>query len=1002
MIGQTISHYHITGSLGEGGMGAVYIAEDTLLGRRVAIKFPTNGSDKHHAHSRFLREARAVSALCHPHIATIYDYGETNEGQPFIVMELVSGKTLSEVLAEGELTLWRAVTIIRDVADALSEAHARGIVHRDIKPSNIVINDHNQVKVLDFGLAKQLNEEPAHTADPNARTLLAMNTKSGIVVGTPLYLSPEQAKGEAVDARSDLFALGAVLYECITGKPAFSTANNGVIEIAYNVIHADLPRPSSINAKVTEELDRITAKALAKKADERYQSAEEFAADLETALATLEDYEIDRTRTRKIAPLVEHPSALHTISDIFRRPRLSVGVVVLGLLMAIVGGWLMMRWLRPSAHQPSAAAVDWYQKGTVALRDGAYYQASKAFEQAIAADEQYALAHARLAEASMELDYTDRAKDELLRVGTLVGDRSALPQLDRLYLDAIIATVRQDFTSAIAAYLQIERLTPNQAHVYVDLGRAYENAGEGDKALESYIKATSLDPSYATAYLRVGMLYARQTDLASAGAAFDKADTIYQASGIMEGRAEVSYQRGALSVKMGKSAAAREHLQRALDLSRVTNNEFQQIKSMLQMVYVLQNEGEGEKARQFAADAVQLAQANEMENLTARGFIDLGNAFMVNGEYADADKYFKQALDFAQRYKARRNAARALLSLGSLRVQQSNPDEAAKYIEEALAFYRQDNYRKEIGIALTLLGRANRLKGDYDAALRAYEQQLQTAGQDTLQKALSHEGIGTVLAQQERYAEALPHFTEKYALSKQLGDQRGIGYGLTERADTLWRLGRYSEARKALDEALFLTGQQTGGNKALLATIHLVNAAMMLSERRFDEAKNESRQALTLASTQSKDVAVRSMSVYGLAQIFAGAKSEGKASCEDAVAKATKVGDPWLLSEALLALAEANIESGDASGALTNALQAQESFARSGQQVSEWRAWLIAARASLRTRDETKALDYSSRAAGLLGALQQKWDADTYDGYLKRPDVQFSRKQLNELLAELK
>ena len=998
MIGQTISHYRITGSLGEGGMGAVYVAEDTLLGRRVAIKFPTESLNRHISHSRFLREARAVSALSHPHIATIYDYGETSEGKPFIVMELVSGQTLSELLAEGSLTLGRAVKIIEDVAEALVEAHGRGIIHRDIKPSNIVINDQGKVKVLDFGLAKQLHEEPAHTTDPNARTLLAMQTQSGVVIGTPLYLSPEQARGEPVDARSDLFALGAVLYECITGKPAFSVANAGVIEIAYNVIHADPAPASAFNRLVPKQLDRVARKALAKKPDDRYQSAEDFIADLRVAQAALEDQEVDQTLTRRVTHEQVHSSALETISDIFRRPRLPVGVVVVSLLLAVLGGWLIVRSLRPRPHQPTEEAERWYQTGNSALRDGAYYQASKAFEQAVAVDEKFALARARLAEAWMELDYSDRAKDELLRVGSLVGDRSSLQQLDRLYLEAVIATVRRDFAPAIAAYSEIARLTPDQAHVYVDLGRAFENADDSRKALESYIRATSIDSQYATAYLRAGMLYARQQNLASAAAAFDKAEAIYQALGNIEGRAEVAFQRGAMLVKIGKSRDARGPLQQALDLSRAVNNQFQQIKTMLQMVYVLQNDGETAQAQRFASDAVQLAQAGGMENLTARGLVDLGNTFFASGNYSEADKYFQQAREFARRYKARRNEARALLSLGSLRQQQSNADEAIHYIEEALPFYRQGNYLKETSQALLLLGQANRLKGDYEAALRAFQQQLELANQsgDQLQQAYSHEGIANVLVQQERYTEAIEHVEKKYAISKTLGNQKGIAYSALSRCSLLWQMGRYDNARTFLDEALALADRPDGGFTALLATVHQTSAEMALSQRLFPSAKESSQKALALAAKQYKETAIEAKRVLGLAQAYTGAVREGKRLCEEALAMASEARNPWLLSQAQLALSEVALEANDAQGALTMALRAQESFQRAGQQSSEWRAWLVAARASRRAHDETKAREYASRAARLLANLAEKWTAEVYSSYLARPDVRYLRKQLND------
>ncbi|MDQ3688107.1 MAG: serine/threonine protein kinase [Acidobacteriota bacterium] len=220
MIGQIVSHYRILEKLGAGGMGVVYVAEDTRLRRRVAIKFSSATPDERGFYGRFLREARAISVLSHPHIATVYDYVETADGQPFIVMELINGRNLGEMLRDNALTLQRAVEIVEETAEALAEAHRHGIIHRDIKPTNVMVNNRGTVKVLDFGLAKQLEEERHLDADMEASTIMATHTRSDAVIGTLLYLSPEQATAAPADARSDLFALGAMLYECIAGRPA--------------------------------------------------------------------------------------------------------------------------------------------------------------------------------------------------------------------------------------------------------------------------------------------------------------------------------------------------------------------------------------------------------------------------------------------------------------------------------------------------------------------------------------------------------------------------------------------------------------------------------------------------------------------------------------------------------------------------------------------------------------------------------------------------------------
>src|SRR5574341_563403 len=446
MIGRTVSHYRIIEKLGEGGMGVVYVAEDTVLGRQVAIKTLTRNADNQHFRARFLREARAVSMLSHPHIATIYDYGETEDRKPFIVMELIKGETLSNLMTKEKLTIPRAVEIIEQVAEALSEAHHHGIIHRDIKPSNVAINERGNVKVLDFGLAKQMEMTSSVGEE---WTLLTTQTRDGVIVGTPMYLSPEQALGTEVDARSDWFALGSLLYECIAGKPAFS--GSSAADICARIIRDDPPPPSRLNSDVTGDLDRITLKALAKKPEARYQTADELIGDLQSAHSRA--LGLDRTVTRAIVlPSATHPtSALATLSDIFRRPRISVGYVALtavAVLAALLAIWYFTL-ARP--HQPNAEALRLYETGTNAIRAGSYFQASRALELATRADDQFALAHARLADAFMELDYFDKAKDEILRASELTPNRSVLSKVDNQYLDALTATVRRNFPAAVVA-----------------------------------------------------------------------------------------------------------------------------------------------------------------------------------------------------------------------------------------------------------------------------------------------------------------------------------------------------------------------------------------------------------------------------------------------------------------------------------------------------------------------------------------------------------------------
>ena len=998
MVGKTISHYRIIEPLGEGGMGAVYVAEDITLGRRVAIKFLSSTAPEYRA--RFLREARAVSQLIHPNIATVFDYGETPEGKPYIVMELIQGRALSEKLLEGSLPLPEAVRIVSSIAAGLGEAHHQGVVHRDVKPSNVVLTERGHVKVVDFGLVKEIHEQTGAEVDHDGSTSAGTRTRSDVIVGTPLYLSPEQATGKKVDRRSDLFALGAVLYECISGQSAFS--GSSVIEISAQVIHVTPPVPSKINDRIPPELDRITMKTLEKNADARYQKAEELIADLQALLPTLEadGYRAVGRTTRELGAQRTHStSALTTLAEAIRQPRLSWRTVIIAFFVLAVAVGAFIWWRRAVPYKPSPVALDWYNKGTDALREGAFLQASKALEQAVATDPNFALAHARLAEAWFELDYADKAKDEMLRVQSLVPNRSHLARTDALYLEAINATVTRDFPVAINAYSELASLSPNEPQVYVDLGRAYEKNDETKKAIDSYVEATNRAPQYATAFLRLGILYGRQLNLASASATFDKADTLYQALGNFEGQAEVSYQRGFLFLQTEKFAEAHQQFDRSLELARTTASQYGQVKALLKLGDVVFAEGKADQGRQYMRQAIDLASANGIDNLTKRGLVDLGNTFLMTADYTEAEKYFKQSLELAQKQKDGRNAARALLSLGSAAERRSSSDEVVNYVEQALPFYQQGGYRKETMQALVLLARAKVHKGDYDAAQQALEQQLKLTQQlgDQSQASAAHGDIGRLFIKQGKYSEALVHLEQNYRISKSLGVPKNVAWSLADYANALWRLGHYDEARAALREASSLA-EHPDAPRNMSAWYYLALARMFLSERRFEEAQAKARQALALARAEVKSVAIEATFTLGSAQVLSGGY-KGRLKCQEAVGMARESGDPALSSEALLIFAEERLQSGDSAGALKTSLEAQQLFARLGKHDSEWLAWLVAARASRRAGHTQKTGEYSSRAENVLSLLQGRFGKDNYGTYLNRPDVQFSRKQLSELIA---
>lgn len=814
-----LGRFRIIRPVGSGGMGDVYEAEDLQLGRVALKTIRQDIASSPEAFGRFRQEvqlARKISGsqVCRIHELYLIPADRNHSATAFLTMEYLDGTTLSQRLkGSGPLPLKQAQAVALDICEGLRLVHARGVIHRDLKSANIMLcgqGDSMRAVLMDFGLAR--DSGVAGSDDQTSPVAGAQTgTLPGAIMGTPAYMAPEQFEGKAVSPATDIYALGIVLYELVTGLHPYAAPT----PVAAAIRRAQRPAPpSSLIHSVPRKWDRIIQRCLQYVPAERFQSADGVAKALRAGPANLGNLRKDRPWLFRVA---------------------------CALALACLAWGIFDWWQTRQYYHPGPEALSQYDNGLLLIRQGNYAEATRVLQAALSHDKRFVMAHARLAEAWYNLDFQGSAQQELL---IALPERGRLSALDRKYLDAIHATVTGDSPGALEDYRKILDDLPSskKSSGYVDLGMAYERAGDIPHSLDSYSQAAALDGNNPAAYMHTGILQSRLHHAQQGEQAFARAQAIFGSevdsfgrAGNPEGLAELDYERGYAANDRGDSKDAEPLLELSRDEAAKIPSIQLEIRALTQLSSAESMLSQDERAVSDAERAIGLARDNQLGSWAAAALVRLANAQRFQGHLNDAEQPLQEAMQILRQSSQPRIEALANSTLASLMSQEHLWDKVAEPAQAALDYYKKNGFSEGATGAGVLLVRTERDKGRYKQALEDGNTLLSLVGQSGLpaSEIQAEETVGTVYLALEQYPDALAHFQRAERLAN---TDRLRSYEAFDCGTTLWRLGRYAESEAMIERA--------SADSTLLPSVGESRVESLLSQQKYGPALKLAQQVI--------------------------------------------------------------------------------------------------------------------------------------------------------------